>query len=38
MKIFQENLAFIDGHNKKAARGESSFFMKINHFGDLVLF
>lgn len=29
-------MAFIADHNKKALKGEASFYMKMNHFGDLV--
>lgn len=36
MKIFMENKAKIARHNKLAQKGERSFFMKMNHFGDLL--
>jgi len=36
LKIFMENKGKIARHNKKAHRGEVSFFMKMNHFGDQV--
>lgn len=34
MKIYMENKARIAKHNQKASKGEESFFMKMNHFGD----
>jgi cathepsin L len=36
MKIFMENKAKIARHNQKAHRGEKSYFLKMNHFGDQV--
>ena len=38
MKIFMENKAKIAKHNQKAAKGEKSYFLKMNHFGDQVGF
>jgi cathepsin L len=34
MKIFMENKAKIARHNQKAHRGETTYFLKMNHFGD----
>jgi len=36
LKIFMENKGKIARHNQKAHRGEVSFLMKMNHFGDQV--
>ena len=36
MKIFMENKARIARHNQKAHRGEKTYFLKMNHFGDQV--
>jgi cathepsin L len=36
MKIFMENKAKIARHNQKAHKGEKSYFLKMNHFGDQV--
>jgi len=36
LKIFMENKARIARHNQRAFKGEESFFMKMNHFGDQV--
>ncbi|VEN43618.1 unnamed protein product [Callosobruchus maculatus] len=33
--IFQSNLRFIEDHNDRFSRGETSYSMKINQFGDL---
>jgi cathepsin L len=34
MKIFMENKARIARHNQKAHKGEKTYFLKMNHFGD----
>ena len=36
LKIFMENKAKIARHNSRAHRGEKSYFLKMNHFGDMV--
>lgn len=36
LKIYMENKAKIAKHNQKASRGEKSYFLKMNHFGDQV--
>ena len=36
MEIFMENLAKIEKHNTMANGGEIRYFLKMNHFGDLV--
>ena len=33
-KIFKGNQAKINAHNERAERGEETFFLRINHFGD----
>lgn len=36
MKIFMENKANIAKHNNMAHRGDKSYFLKMNNYGDLV--
>lgn len=36
MKIFMENQAKIARHNAKAHQGTNSYFLKMNHYGDLL--
>ena len=36
MKIFMDNMAKIENHNDMANRGEISYFLGMNRFGDLV--
>ncbi len=36
MKIFMENKAHIAKHNARAHQGQHSYFLKMNHFGDMV--
>jgi len=36
MKIFLENKAKIARHNQRALKGQETFFMSMNHFGDLL--
>lgn len=36
MKIFMENKASIAKHNAMAHQGHHTYFMKMNHFGDMV--
>jgi len=36
MKIYMENMAKIARHNAKAHKGEKGYFMKMNHYGDLL--
>ena len=35
-KIFMENKARIARHNQRAHSGEKSYFLKMNHYGDLL--
>ena len=35
-KIFIENKEKIDAHNYMASRGKKSYFVKMNHYGDLL--
>ena len=34
MKVYMENKVKIAKHNQKANKGEKSYFLKMNHFGD----
>jgi cathepsin L len=36
MKIFMENKQFVESHNLRAHQGQHAYFLKINHFGDLL--
>ncbi len=36
MKIYMENKAMIARHNKRAHQGDHSYFLKMNHFGDML--
>jgi cathepsin L len=36
MKIYMENKAMVEKHNHKAHKGQHSYFLKMNHFGDLL--
>ena len=36
MKIFMENKAKIARHNQRAHKGDKTYFLKMNHFGDQV--
>ncbi len=36
MKIFMENKAHIARHNSRAHKGDHLYFLKMNHFGDMV--
>ena len=36
-KIYQIRKEFIEDHNERAAKGEFSFTLKMNHFGDLTM-
>ena len=38
MKIFMENKLKIAKHNQRAHKGEKAYFLKMNHYGDLVSF
>ncbi len=37
MKIFMENKAKIARHNLRAHKGQHNYFLKMNHYGDLVI-
>ena len=37
LKIFMENKAKIARHNMRASRGNHTFFLKMNHYGDMVI-
>jgi cathepsin L len=36
MTIFMENKQFVESHNLRARQGHHSYFLKMNHFGDLL--
>jgi cathepsin L len=36
MKIFMENKKFVEEHNRGAHQGQHTYFLKMNHFGDLL--
>ena len=36
LKIFSDNKAMIEKHNTLAQQGMKSYFLKMNHYGDLV--
>lgn len=38
MKVYLENRHKIAKHNARFEKGEASFKMEMNHFGDLVIF
>ncbi len=36
LKLFFENSMFIKNHNMEASKGNHSYFLKMNQFGDMV--
>ena len=36
MKIYLENAAMIHKHNHQAMKGKHTYFLKMNHYGDMV--